>query len=80
MDKISIKGLRLFAYHGVNPEEKENGQTFVIDMDYYVNFCLDTRETLYFKRGIDIWRVLQLAKLDDKQAQNKENEIDNIST
>ncbi|MGN0524872.1 dihydroneopterin aldolase [Eubacterium sp.] len=39
MDKISIKGLRLFAYHGVNPEEKENGQTFVIDMDYYVNIA-----------------------------------------
>lgn len=48
MDKITIKGLRLFAYHGVNPEEKENGQTFVIDLDYYVNIakachtdCLD---------------------------------------
>lgn len=37
MDKISIKGLKIFAYHGVNPEEKENGQNFVIDMDYYVN-------------------------------------------
>lgn len=37
MDKISIKGLKLFAYHGVNPEEKENGQNFVIDLDYYVN-------------------------------------------
>ena len=31
MDKISIKGLRLFAYHGVNPEEKENGQTTLFD-------------------------------------------------
>lgn len=37
MDKISIKGLKLFAYHGVNPEEKENGQKFVIDVDYYVD-------------------------------------------
>ena len=37
MDKISIKGLKLFAYHGVNPEEKENGQKFVIDIDYYVD-------------------------------------------
>ena len=37
MDKISIKGLKIFAYHGVNPEEKENGQNFVIDLDYYVN-------------------------------------------
>lgn len=40
MDKISIKGLKLFAYHGVNPEEKENGQNFVIDLDYYVNIAM----------------------------------------
>lgn len=39
MDKISIKNLKLFAYHGVNPEEKENGQNFFIDVDYYVNIA-----------------------------------------
>lgn len=32
MDKIIIKGLRLFAYHGVNEEEKIHGQDFVIDL------------------------------------------------
>lgn len=32
MDTIKIKGLRLFAYHGVNPEEKRDGQTFVLDL------------------------------------------------
>ena len=32
MDKIIVKGLKLFAFHGVNPEEKENGQEFVIDL------------------------------------------------
>ncbi|MBQ7595633.1 MAG: dihydroneopterin aldolase [Clostridia bacterium] len=37
MDKITIKNLKLFAYHGVNPEEKENGQNFFIDIDYYAN-------------------------------------------
>lgn len=37
MDKITIKNLKLFAYHGVNPEEKENGQNFFLDIDYYVN-------------------------------------------
>ena len=35
MDKISINGLRVFAYHGVNPEEKVNGQNFEIDIDVY---------------------------------------------
>ena len=37
MDKITIKGLKLFAYHGVNPEEKENGQNFIIDLDYVLD-------------------------------------------
>lgn len=32
MEKIRIKGLEIFAYHGVNPEEKENGQNFVLDL------------------------------------------------
>ena len=37
MDKITIKNLKLFAYHGVNPEEKQNGQTFLIDLEYSLN-------------------------------------------
>ncbi len=37
MDKITIKGLNLFAYHGVNPEEKEKGQNFILDIDYYLD-------------------------------------------
>ncbi len=37
MDIIKIKGLKLFAYHGVNPEEKKQGQNFIFDIDLYVN-------------------------------------------
>ena len=37
MDKILIKGLKIFAYHGVNPEEKENGQDFIFDIELSVN-------------------------------------------
>ncbi|MCD7723346.1 MAG: dihydroneopterin aldolase [Clostridiales bacterium] len=37
MDKIIINGLEIFAFHGVNPEEKEQGQSFVIDIILYVN-------------------------------------------
>ena len=33
MDKIYIHGLKLFAYHGVNPEEQEDGQYFVLDIE-----------------------------------------------
>ena len=32
MDKLIISDLKIFAYHGVNPEEKQDGQTFVLDL------------------------------------------------
>lgn len=37
MDKIYIKGLELFAYHGVNPEEKRDGQTFLLDVTLHAD-------------------------------------------
>lgn len=30
--KIDVKGLRLYAYHGVHPEENKLGQAFEIDL------------------------------------------------
>ncbi|MGI6264904.1 MAG: dihydroneopterin aldolase [Acutalibacteraceae bacterium] len=39
MDKIIIKGLRVYAYHGVNPPEKEKGQPFELD----ITLGVDTR-------------------------------------
>lgn len=40
MDKIQIQGLRLFAYHGVNPEEKEDGQMFLLDIVCGLSLCI----------------------------------------
>lgn len=40
MDKIKIEDLEVFAYHGVYPEENENGQNFYINATLY----LQTRE------------------------------------
>ena len=37
MDEIYIKGLKIFAYHGVNPEETENGQEFEQDITMYAD-------------------------------------------
>ncbi len=31
MDKIIIKNLKVYSYHGVNDEEKVRGQEFVVD-------------------------------------------------
>jgi FolB domain-containing protein len=32
MDRIIIKGLTLNAHHGVLQDEKDNGQTFILDI------------------------------------------------
>lgn len=37
MDKIIIQGLRIYAYHGVNPDEKEKGQPFELDITCHLN-------------------------------------------
>ena len=31
-DQIILKGIRLYGYHGVNPEEKQFGQPYIIDL------------------------------------------------
>ena len=36
-DRISIRGLEVFAYHGVLPQEAIKGQTFTIDIDLSVD-------------------------------------------
>ncbi len=33
MDTIMIRGLRVYAYHGVKEEEKRKGQPFELDID-----------------------------------------------
>ena len=34
MHKISIKRLKIFAYHGLYKTERENGQIFCVSLDY----------------------------------------------
>lgn len=40
MDRIAIRGLRVFAHHGVLDSERTGGQNFLIDVTVH----LDTRE------------------------------------
>ncbi len=37
ISEIIIKGLKIYAYHGVNEEEKINGQNFIIDVNMKIN-------------------------------------------
>ncbi|MGN0522157.1 MAG: dihydroneopterin aldolase [Eubacterium sp.] len=77
MDKILIRDLKLFAYHGVNPEEKQNGQNFVFDIDLYVNitkacYSDDVNDTVSYAKVIKtVRRVFTAEKYDllEKAAQ-----------
>lgn len=43
MDKIIIKNLEVFAYHGVNPEEKRDGQRFLLDVTLFTDLTRASR-------------------------------------
>lgn len=32
-DQIILQGMRFYGYHGVNPEEKSQGQTYIVDLE-----------------------------------------------
>ena len=70
MDKIVIKGLRIFAYHGVNPEEKEKGQPFVLDITLYKDLSRpgatdDLNDTVNYSRVAKTATRVMLAQKDD---------------
>ena len=46
MDQIIIRDLRIFAYHGVNPEEKQNGQNFVLDLTLFLDLSVPCKTDL----------------------------------
>ena len=77
MDKILIRDLKIFAYHGVNPEEKIDGQNFVFDVDLYVNITKachsdNVEDTVSYAKVIKtITRVFTAEKYDllEKAAQ-----------
>ncbi len=70
MDKIIIKGLKVFAYHGVNPEEKRDGQTFILDITLYLSLeragqTDDLNDTVsYAKAAKTVLRVMTEASYD----------------
>jgi 7,8-dihydroneopterin aldolase/epimerase/oxygenase len=59
MDKIIMKNLGFFGYHGVLPEETKLGQKFFIDIDMYVDLKSagisdDVKDTVNYALAYDI--------------------------
>ena len=40
MDSITVKNLKVFAFHGVNEFEKNDGQCFFIDIEAYLDLSV----------------------------------------
>ena len=38
-DRIILKGMRFYGYHGVNPEEKAQGQSYIVDLEADVDLA-----------------------------------------
>ncbi len=70
MDKIIVKNLKLFCYHGVNPEEKVDGQNFIFDIEAGVDLTLpcktdDVDDTVSYAKIIKtVRRIAQSEKND----------------
>lgn len=85
MDKIIVKDLELFCYHGVNPEEKEDGQIFVFDIEASADLskpCLtdNVDDTVSYAKIIKtVRRVAQSEKNDliERVAQRVADELFN---
>ena len=85
MDKVIVKDLELFCYHGVNPEEKEDGQTFVFDIEAGIDLstpCItdNVDDTVSYAKIIKtVRRVAQSEKNDliERVAQRVADELFN---
>ncbi len=38
-DRIILQGMRFYGYHGVNPEEKAQGQSYLVDLEAEVDLA-----------------------------------------
>lgn len=70
MDKIIIKNLKFYAYHGVNEEEKEDGQQFELDIECFLDLtepCLtdDIDDTVSYAKIIKRVRTTFLIEKND---------------
>lgn len=38
MDRVLLRGIRLFGFHGVYPDERQSGQFFEVDAEIFFSF------------------------------------------
>ena len=71
MDKIIVKDLKLFCYHGVNPEEKVDGQNFLFDIEAFLALDLPCKTD----NVDDTVSYAKIIKTVRRVAQNEKNDL-----
>jgi 7,8-dihydroneopterin aldolase/epimerase/oxygenase len=61
LDRIAVRGLRVFGYHGVRDEERRDGQEFIID-------AVVSLDTAAAAAGDELARTVDYAALADRLA------------
>jgi len=61
MDKIKLKGLSFYGYHGLFPEENRLGQRFIVDVTLYTS-VQKAGTTDEMKHSIDYGSVYNIVK------------------
>lgn len=61
MDKIIMRNLRFYGYHGVFEEEQENGQYFHIDAELYLDL-MKAGKSDELKDSIDYSQVFEIIR------------------
>ena len=67
MDRIIIKGLKIYAYHGVNDGEKHEGQSFIVDCVMFldrssVRFNDNVGSTVSYSKAAKLIQKVMLSK------------------
>lgn len=61
MVKLLIKGMKVFGYHGTKPEEQQNGQDFIIDIEMLAD-VMDAAESDDPSKTVDVPQVYSMVK------------------
>ncbi|XP_020571244.1 dihydroneopterin aldolase 2-like [Phalaenopsis equestris] len=58
-DKLILRGLQFYGFHGVHPEEKEQGQKFLVDIDAWLDLRIagETDDIINTVSYTDIYRI-----------------------
>jgi|SRR5699024_4646312 len=61
MDKIILKDMQFYGYHGLFPEENKLGQRFNVDLNLYLSL-LEAGKTDDMNKSIDYGRVFEVVQ------------------